>query len=92
VTAVAEAVKVALTPPAETTTAAGTVTLALLLERATLIPPAGAALVRVTVHVDVPEALIVAGEQLTEPDWTVTVKAIELDIVIPLIEALTVTL
>ena len=65
--------------------------MALLLERATLIPPAGAALVKVTVHVDVPEALIVAGEQLTEPDWTATVKVIELDLVIPLIEALTVT-
>jgi hypothetical protein len=91
VTAAAEAVKVALKAPAGTTTAAGTVTLALLLERTTLVPPAGAALVKVTVHVDVPEALIVAGEQLTELDWTVTVKVIVLDFVIPLIAALTVT-
>jgi hypothetical protein len=92
VTTAAEAMKVALKAPAGTMTAAGTVTLALLLERATLVPPAGAALVKVTVQVDVPGPLIVTGEQLTEPDLTVTVNAIELDIVIPFIEAFTVTL
>jgi hypothetical protein len=92
VTAAAEARKLALKAPAGTTTAAGTVTLALLLERATLVPPAGAALVKVNAQVDVPGPLIVAGEQLTEPDLTVTVNAIELDIVIPFIEAFTVTL
>jgi hypothetical protein len=90
VTAAAEAVKVALKAPEGTVIVAGTATLVLLLERATLAP-AGAAPVKVTVHVDVPEALRVAGEQVTEPDWTVTVKAIELDLVIPPIEAFTVT-
>jgi hypothetical protein len=79
VIAAADAVKFALKAPAGILIAAGTVTLALLLERATLIPPAGAAPVKVTVHVEVPEALIVAGVQLTEPDWTVTVKVIEVD-------------
>ena len=90
-TAAAEALNVALKALAGTGTEAGTVTLALLLERVTLTPPAGAALVKVTVQVDVPGALTVAGEHVTEPGWTATVKATELDTVIPLIAALTVT-
>ena len=58
------AVKVALLWPEATVTLAGTVRLALLLERATLAPDVDAT-VRVTVHVDVPGALTVAGEQLS---------------------------
>ena len=45
-------VKVAEVLPAVTVTLAGTVTLALLLERATTMPPVGAAPVNVTVPVE----------------------------------------
>ncbi len=78
-TAATEAVKEALEAPAGTVIVAGTVTLALLLERATLVPPGGAALVKIAVHVEVPPALTVEGEQVNEPDCTKTVKAIEVD-------------
>jgi hypothetical protein len=44
------AVKPALVAPAGTVTVAGTVTAALLLDRPTLSPPAGAAAFRFTVH------------------------------------------
>ena len=69
------AVKEALVRPAPTLTLAGTVMLALLLDRATVEPPAGAAAVRVTVQVEVPGAFTDAGEQLKEPGWAVTVNA-----------------
>jgi hypothetical protein len=62
--AAAVAVKVALADPAVTTTFAGTVTIALLLERAVEKPPAGAFPVRETVHVDVPGAFTVEGEHV----------------------------
>jgi hypothetical protein len=55
VTAAAVAVKAAVVAPAATETEAGTVrTDVLLLDRVTLVPPTGAALERVTVHVVVP--------------------------------------
>ena len=55
-----------LVVPAATATVAGTVMLVLLLERVILTPPLGATAVNVTVQVDVPGALTVAGEQLRE--------------------------
>ena len=69
------ATKPPLICPAITITLAGTVMLALSLERATVEPPAGAALVNVTVQVEVPGAFTVAGEQLRLPGWTVAVRA-----------------
>ena len=60
------AVNEELVVPAARATVAGTVILALLLERVTLAPPVGAAAVNVTVQVDVPGALTVAGEQFRE--------------------------
>jgi len=66
VTAATEAVKFALEVPAGAVIVEGIVTLELLLERTMLMPAAGAADVRSTVHVDVPGALTVAGEQVNE--------------------------
>jgi hypothetical protein len=63
-TAPAVAPKVVLLCPAGMLALPGTVTLALLLERATVAPPEGVAAVRVTVQVAVPGAFTVAGEQL----------------------------
>jgi hypothetical protein len=65
--------------PAPTATLAGTVTLALLLDKDTVEPPAGAAEVRVTVQLDVPGAFTVAGEQIRLPGCVVTVRAIVAD-------------
>jgi hypothetical protein len=59
------AVKVALVTPAPTVTLAGTPTLAFPLVSPTARPPAGAARDNVTVQVDVPGALTVAGPQLS---------------------------
>jgi hypothetical protein len=73
------AVKVALVSPAPTLTLAGTVMLALLLDKVTVEPPAGAAAVRLTVQLDVPGAFTVAGEQLKLLGCTVTVNAIVAD-------------
>ncbi len=53
--------------------------LALLLDSVTVEPPAGAAEVKVTVHVEAPGALTVAGEQLRLPGCVVTVNAIVAD-------------
>jgi hypothetical protein len=58
------AVKGALVRPEPTLTLAGTVMLALLLDRVTVEPLAGAAAVSVTVQLEVPGAFTVAGEQL----------------------------
>ena len=63
-TLAAVAVNVALVDPAATVTEPGTPTEALLLDRATLAPPAGAAALRVTVQVLVPGVLTEAGLQL----------------------------
>lgn len=51
--------------PDATATLAGTVTLELLLERATVAPPEGAGADRVTVQLEEPGAITVAGEQLS---------------------------
>ena len=51
----------------------------MLLDRATLAPDADAAAVRVTVQVEVPGALTVAGEQLSEDG---TVGAVRLSVVV----------
>jgi hypothetical protein len=65
--------------------------LALLLERAMVTPPAGAAAVRRIVQVELPGAFTVAGEQVIEPGCTDIVRPIDVDCVAPLSEALTVT-
>ena len=56
--------KAPVVAPAETVTLAGTVTLALLLDSATLAPPVGAAALSVTVHAEVPGATTLEGLQL----------------------------
>ena len=63
-TLAAVAVNVALVEPAATVTEAGTLAEALLLDRATLAPPTGAAALSVTVQVLVPGVLTEAGLQL----------------------------
>ena len=57
------AVKAALAEPAGTVRLAGTTTLALLLDRLTAEPPAGAAPLSVTVQETLPAPTIVAGVQ-----------------------------
>jgi hypothetical protein len=63
VTAATVAVNVALLSPEPILRLAGTVTLVLLLDRATLVELAAAA-VKVAVQVEVPGAFTVAGEQV----------------------------
>ena len=63
VTAATLAVNVAVLSPEPTLTLAGTVTLALLLDNATLAELEAAA-AKVAVQVEVPGAITVAGEQL----------------------------
>jgi len=70
VTCAAAAGKVAVVCPALTVTLAGTVTVALLLNKVTLAPPDGAGADKVTVHVLLPGALIVAGVQVNALGWT----------------------
>ena len=73
----AVAVKLAEVAPADTDIAAGTTRAWLLLDNATLIPPEGAALVRVTVQVLVaPEAKVV-GLHVTEASANEADKVIE---------------
>jgi hypothetical protein len=84
------AVNVAFDWPAVTLTLPGTVILALLLESVTVAPD-GTAAVSVTVQLDVPGAITVAGEQVREPTWTVTVRPMMVDWVTPFKEAVTVT-
>src|SRR5271169_1813337 len=57
------ALKVAEVAAAATVTDAGTVRVELVLVRVTVAPPAGAAPLRVTVQVEVPELFKVAGRQ-----------------------------
>jgi hypothetical protein len=64
VTAAAVAVKVSLVWFCATVTLPGTVTFPLLLPSDTTAPPDAAGEVNVTMHVDVPGAFTVAGEQL----------------------------
>jgi len=68
-TAPTVALKVVLLCPAGMLALAGTVTLALSLERAMVAPPESAAAVRVTVQVAFPGAFTVAGEQLRLLIW-----------------------
>lgn len=62
----AEAVKLALVWPAATVALVGTVTIALLLDSATAVPPLGAVPLMVTVQLAVPGAVTVPGVQLNE--------------------------
>ena len=59
-------VKVAVVAPERTVTDAGTVAVALLDESVTTVPAEGAALVRVTVPVDVLPAMTEVGERVTD--------------------------
>ena len=65
--------------------------LALLLDKFTTAPPAPAAVVTVTVQLEVPGAFTVAGEQLRELGCTATVNAMVAVWVTPFKEAVTVT-
>jgi hypothetical protein len=65
--------------------------LALLLDSVTVAPPEGAVVVNVTVQLEVPGAFTVAGEQLKLPGWTVIVKAMVVDWLMPFKEPVTVT-
>ena len=85
------AVNPVLVCPEVTVTLAGTVMLALLLERVTMAPPVGATVVSVTVQLEVPGAFTVAGEQLKLPGCKVTVKAMVADWLMPFNEPVTVT-
>jgi hypothetical protein len=80
VEAVAE--KVAEVAPAATVTEAGTVNAALLSDKETTAPPDGAAPVRLTVQVDVPEPVMLLGLQLS-PDRDVVVGGIVTVPVVP---------
>ena len=66
VVAAAEAVNVAELCPPIATTLGGAVTLALLLDSETTVPPVGAAPLRITVQLVVPGPVSVAGAQLRE--------------------------
>jgi hypothetical protein len=59
------AVKPPVVDPTPTSTLAGTVALASLLDNVTKIPPPGATAVNVTVQAEVPGAFTLAGVQLT---------------------------
>ena len=63
------AVKVAPVCPALTAMLGGTVRLGLLLERATEIPPVGAAKFSETVHGVLPGVLIVLDVHVTQTTW-----------------------
>ena len=73
VTLATVAVKVPVVWPAETVTVAGTVTLVLLLERATLAPD-GAGADNVTVQLAVPGPVSVPAEQVRFEGTTTMVK------------------
>jgi hypothetical protein len=93
-TALVATAKVAVVAPAATVTLAGTVAAAvLLLERVTAVPPLGAAFVSVTIPVEEPPPVTVAGFSVT-PDTTAaevcTVKSVLP--VIPLMAAVIVVL
>ncbi len=93
----AVAVKVVDVRPAATVTDPGTLRLVLVLVRVTVAPPAGAAPDRVTVQVELPELLKVAGRQDREvtvghaPPVTVPPVA-ERGMAVPAAEAATVLL
>jgi hypothetical protein len=60
------AVKLAVLEPLDTITDAGTLSVVTLLDNVTVTPPDPAALESVTVHVDVPPGVTLAGAQVTE--------------------------
>ena len=68
---------------------AGTVTLVLLLDRGTVVPPKGAGADKVTVQMADPGAATVLGEQLSEEGITATVKLMFDDSCWPLSVAVT---
>lgn len=72
-------VNVAFAWPAVTATLPGSVILALLLERVTMDPPAGATSVSVTLQAALPEEITVAGVQAKELTWTVTDRPMMVD-------------
>ena len=90
VTEATEAVNVALNALAGTVTEAGTVTAALLLDKLTLNPPAGAAEVNVTVQLSLPEPVMDAVLQVNplKVAGTVPVPVKRRVVVIPLAELL----
>ena len=70
----------------------GTVTLALLLDKATTAPPEGAGPDKVIVQLAVPGAATVPGEQVKDEGTTATVKLTVVDCCWPLSVAVTVAL
>ena len=74
----AVAVKVALAVPAGTVTDAGTGKNVLVLLRLTVVPPAGAPLVRATVHVVEAPGPKAAGEQFSEESCAVPASNVRL--------------
>jgi hypothetical protein len=89
VTVLVATVKVALVAPAATTTLAGVLaTLVLLLESATVAPPAGAAALRVTVPVEEFPPVTVVGFSVTDESvgggGAAGVTVSEADLVTPL--------
>jgi hypothetical protein len=79
-TAVAVAVKVAVAVPAATVTDAGTATLALLLERATARPPAGADPLSCTLQPTVPGVVRADDAQLRDAsEGGITITAVAVD-------------
>lgn len=85
-TAVVVAVKFALVSPAGTVTDAGTVTAELLLERFTTSPPAGAPVLRFTVHRSEPAPMMVAWLQKSPAStaWIASPVPVRLMVVTPL--------
>jgi hypothetical protein len=75
--AAAVAVKVAVVAPAETVTEAGAGSRALLLDRVTAEPPAGAAFERVTVQVEAAPGFRDVGVQVSEETTTGATSATE---------------
>ena len=73
------AVNPSLVWPVVSLTLAGTVMLVLLLESVMVAPPDGAGADNVTVQFADPGAFTVAGEHVSEPGWTVTVKLMVAD-------------
>jgi hypothetical protein len=86
------AVTFALVAPASTVALAGTVTIAFPLVNETASPPAGAAPVKLTVQVEVPGALTVAGLQLSVLSWLDGVTVTLADLLTPFVPAVMVTL
>jgi hypothetical protein len=85
------ALKLALVWPAVTSTLPGTVTKTLLLARATVDPPDGAAEVSVTVQWEFPLPCTCAGEQFKLPGCVATVNPTVADWFTPFSDAVTVT-